>query len=262
MSAMTRHDSWPAGVPCWTDLMVPDPAAVKPFYEAVLGWTFTEPDDTYGGYVMGMRDGAPVAGMGPLLPGSRAGWTMYFASDDMDATAVAIRSAGGTVVRDPDSVGPLGRMLIASDPTGAVFGIWQAGTFAGSAIANEAGALVWEDLRSQDPDAARAFYGSVFGFGFAGVDMASADYTTFALSGETEPRGGIGGMMDAEGVGSHWLVYFGVAEMDAALAAAAATGGSAPIPPFDTPYGRMAGLTDPAGVSLWIIELAVGDAPG
>jgi predicted enzyme related to lactoylglutathione lyase len=45
------------------------------------------------------------------------------------------------------------------------------------------------------------------------------------------------------------------------LAAAAATGGSAPIPPFDTPYGRMAGLTDPAGVSFWIVDLAVGDSP-
>lgn len=256
---MTTHiESWPAGVPCWTDLMVPDPEAVKPFYEAVLGWSFTEPDDAFGGYVMALKDGAPVAGMGPLMPGSRVAWTMYFASDDADEAAAAVRAADGVLFRDPDTVGPLGRMFVAADPTGATFGVWQAGTFAGSAITNQPGALVWEDLRSSDPDAARAFYASVFGFDYAPMEMASADYMTFATSGDDRPRGGMGGMMGAEGVGSHWLLYFGVADTSEAIRAATARGGAAPIPPFDTPFGQMAGLTDPAGASFWIVEMKPG----
>ena len=63
----------------------------------------------------------------------------------------------------PGDVGPLGRMLIAADPTGAVFGVWQAGTHIGAGLVNRPGGLVWEDLRSPEPERARAFYRSVFG---------------------------------------------------------------------------------------------------
>ena len=251
---------WPAGVPCWMDLMVPDPAAVKPFYEAVLGWTFTEPDDSYGGYVMALKGEAPVAGLGAQREGSRTAWTMYFASDDAQAAADAMRAAGGTVVAGPDDVGPLGTMVVADDPSGARFGVWQAGTFPGSAVSNEPGSLMWEDLRSSDPDAARDFYAAVFGHRFTPMEMASADYTTFATPDDDRPRGGMGGMMGAEGVGSHWLLYLAVEDLDAALAAAVETGGAAPIPPFDTPFGVMAGVTDPSGAAFWLIQPAPGSA--
>ena len=102
----------PAGVPCWTDLMVDDLATVQPFYSAVLGWSFTEPDDAHGGYVMALADGQPVAGMGTLRPGSRTAWTMYIASDDADAAAAAVAEAGGWCWR-PMDVSDLGRMFVA-----------------------------------------------------------------------------------------------------------------------------------------------------
>ncbi len=234
--------------------MVPDPAAVKPFYEAVLGWTFTEPDDAFGGYVMALKGEAPVAGMGPQADGGRTAWTMYFASDDADAAAAGVRAAGGTVLRDPDDVGPLGRMFVADDPTGARFGVWQAGTFPGSAVSNEPGSLIWEDLRSTEPDAAREFYAAVFGHEYSPMDMASPDYMTFATAGDDRPRGGMGGMMGAEGVGSHWLLYFSVDDLEESLAAATAHGGAVPIPPFETPFGPMAGITDPSGATVWLVQ--------
>lgn len=251
----TNSQSWPAGVPCWADLMVTDPAAVKPFYEAVFGWTFNEPDEQYGGYSLAMIDGKAAAGLGAMGAGTRAAWTMYFASDDAAAAATAVRDGYGVLFRDPDAVGPLGTMFVATDPTGAIFGVWQAGTFHGSEVTNAPGGMVWEDLRSSDPDTARAFYASVFGFDYQPMDMAPDDYRTFALSGEDRPRGGIGGMMGAEDVSSHWLLYFGVADVAAAISAATANGGAAPIPPFDTPYGKMAGLTDPAGATVYIVEM-------
>jgi predicted enzyme related to lactoylglutathione lyase len=139
-------------------------------------------------------------------------------------------------------------MLVAADPAGAVFGVWQHGVHIGAGVVNEPGGLAWEDLRSTDPAAATAFYGSVFGWRTTPLELAGPDYGTFALPGDEAPMGGIGGLMGAPaGTPSHWLVYFAVADVDAAVAAAESAGGGVLTPPFDSPYGRMATLQDPAG---------------
>lgn len=256
-----RTSPWPAGVPCWVDLMVPDVEAASRFYSAVLGWTVPEPEEQYGGYVVAHVDGAATAGIGPEQPGARTAWTLYVATDDADATAAAVTENGGTVLLPPGDVGPLGRMGIVADPTGAVFGLWQAGTMIGAALVNAPGGLTWEDLRSTDPASAQAFYRAVFGYRLDPLEMAGPDYATFALPDEQGPLGGLGAMMGApDGTSSHWLVYFAVADTDAAVAAAEGAGGSVVGPAFDTPFGRMAALADPDGAVFWVAQ-APPDAP-
>lgn len=252
----TRTSRWPAGVPCWVDLSAPDVSAAQSFYADVLGWTFDEDDDErYGGYTIALAGGSAAAGIGPQpQEGMQAAWTLYFASDDADATAAAVEKQAGTLLYQPDDVGPLGRMFIGIDPTGAPFGVWQAGQYIGAGVVNEPGALVWEDLRSPDPDTARAFYTDVFGFRTEPVEMAGPDYTTFSLPEEAAPLGGIGGMMGAEGVPAHWLVYFGVVDTPAAVAAAERSGGSVLLPVMDSPFGRLAVLADPTGARFSVIE--------
>ena len=71
MAAMPiRTRKWPAGVPCWADLTVPDVPAAQAFYAAVLGWSFTDTADEYGGYVIGQVDGA-AAGRHRADPAAR-----------------------------------------------------------------------------------------------------------------------------------------------------------------------------------------------
>ena len=60
---------------------------------------------------------------------------------------------------------------------------------------------------------------------------------------------------------ARWVLYFGVAEADAAVAAAESGGGSVATPATDSPYGRMAGLADPAGAVFWVIETAAITQP-
>ena len=81
MAAMPiRTRKWPAGVPCWADLTVPDVPAAQAFYAAVLGWSFTDTADEYGGYVIGQVDGAAAAGIGPTpQQGVPSAWTLYLA---------------------------------------------------------------------------------------------------------------------------------------------------------------------------------------
>jgi predicted enzyme related to lactoylglutathione lyase len=257
-----RTSRWPAGVPCWVDLSVPDVDGAQSFYEQVLGWTVTDTGADFGGYRIASVRGSAVAGIGPQMGDAPPAWTLYIATDDADKAAAAVTSNGGTVLMPPGDVGPLGRMFIGADPSGAAFGVWQAGVHIGASLVNEPGGLSWEDLRSGQPAAAQEFYRSVFGYRFDPLPMAGPDYGLFALPGEEAPLGGMGGMMGApEGTPSHWLVYFGVAGTDAAVAAAEAGGGTVIAPAFDSPYGRLAMLTDPAGATFCVIDTAAAQMP-
>jgi hypothetical protein len=251
-----RTSPWPHGIPCWADVSATDVRASGAFYTAVFGWTVPEPEEQWGGYVTAEADGSMVAGIGPRQEGAPAAWTVYLASDDAEHAVAQATEHGGGVLAPLMEVGPLGRMAILSDPSGAVFGVWQAGTMIGASLVNEPGSMVWEDLRSSDPDAARAFYGALFGYEYEPIELAGPDYTTFRLPSEQAPLGGMGGMMDSpDGTPSHWLVYFAVADTDAAVAAAEAAGGSVLAPAKDTQFGRMAWLADPDGAAFTVMQV-------
>ena len=250
----TRDTPWPAGTPCWVDLSVADlPNAVE-FYSSVLGWTLVDMGEEFGHYHIAQVDGRAAAGIGPVMAeGQPSFWTVYLATDDADATAKMITEHGGGLLFEPMDVADQGRMAIATDPTGGVFGIWQAVNMIGTAVFNENGGLSWEDARLTDPEAGKQFYSDVFGYTYEAVPGAPDDYATFHHGGD--PLGGMGGMMGApDGTPSHWVAYFGVSDTDAAVAAVEAGGGSVLMPGQDTPYGRMAAVADPFGASFMVIQ--------
>ena len=155
----------------------------------------------------------------------------------------------------------MGRMLVAADPTGATFGVWQAKGTIGAGIVNEPGALSWEDLRTTDPDAAAAFYGAVFGHTTEPLPDGGEDYSVFTVAGDDAPLGGMGGMEGApEGTPPHWLAYFGIDDVDAA-ADRVPRRRHVITPPFDTPYGRLAAIGDPFGAVFWVIAVDPAAVP-
>ncbi|MGH3872948.1 MAG: VOC family protein [Pseudonocardiaceae bacterium] len=253
----TRHDPWPAGTPCWVDLSVPDLAGAKEFYGAVFGWSFVDSGAEFGHYQICQVDGRAAAAIGPLpQPDQPPVWTVYLASEDADGTAKLISDNGGTVLVEPMDIPGNGRMCIALDPLGAVFGVWQSAGTHGVQVYGEPGSLIWTDIRLPDPDAGRTFYTSVFGYRYQPLEGGPPDYMTihFDAARDGEPVGGISEMTGApQGTPAHWLSYFLVADADAAVAAAGAAGGSILAEPFDTPHGRMAGITDPYGASFFVV---------
>ena len=101
---------------------------------------------------MCLLEGRPVAGLSPK-PESWAGpnvWSTYLAVDDADATIPMAASEDGTVVVEPVTVGPMGRMAFGADPAGGVYGVWQAGEHSGVHVYNEPGSLVWNELMTRD----------------------------------------------------------------------------------------------------------------
>lgn len=250
----TRDTAWPAGTPCWIDYGAADIDAAKAFYTDVLGWTYTGGEPEYGGYLTCRTKGHAAAGMAPQMdPDEPPRWTTYFATDDADAAAARISEAGGTVAVQPMDVGPMGRMAIALDPQGQPFGLWQAGQHTGATIFNEPGALVWNEAAVDDPDAARAFYGSVFGFRFDEIEGAGG-YTTFATG--DRPLGGLGA--HAPGHPKGWTSCFSVGSADGAVAAVEKGGGKVTGPAQDTPYGRIAVVEDPWGAPFSLMQVLSG----
>jgi uncharacterized protein len=254
----SRTTPWEPGTPCWADLSTPDVAASHAFYSAALGWEITDMGADFGHYAIAYRDGRTVAGIGPAMsPDQPTAWMTYLAVEDADKTAELITANGGTVVAAPMAVGDEGRMAIALDPTGAAFGIWQAGRMIGAQLVNEPGGLTWNDHHSSDPDAARGFYAAVFGFTYTTME-GPFDYAMIDGAG---PGGAIGaiGETDPElppGTPAHWMVYFAVADADATIGTATGHGARLLAGPVDTPYGRMATLADPQGALIKIMGVS------
>src|SRR5438552_18538327 len=118
-----------ANKPTWVDLSTTDAPAAREFYSKVFGWKIeVDPDPQYGGYGMAEVGGKRVAGIGPKMsPDAPTAWSVYIATDDIDALAKKVEAAGGKVVAPPFDVGDQGRMAAFQDPSGAVISAWQGG---------------------------------------------------------------------------------------------------------------------------------------
>jgi uncharacterized protein len=255
----TRDTAWPDGTPCWIDYGAADIEATKAFYSALLGWEYTGGEPEFGGYLTATRNGHQAAGLGPQQdPNDPPRWTTYFAADDAAATAARITEAGGTVLVEPMQVGPMGTMVIALDPQGNPFGLWQSGVNTGVRIHNEPGALAWNELMAGDTAAAKEFYAGVFGFTFDQMDAETAgegmDYSTFNTGGN--PLGGLGASDPSMPKG--WLTCFAVDSTDAAVATVEAKGGKVTMPAMDTPFGRFAIVEDPWGAPFELMGPTAG----
>lgn len=247
---VVRKTAWPAGTPCWVDVSADDVDRAKAFYGGLFGWEFTGGDPEFGGYLSAVKDGHEVAGLGPKQsPDQPSLWTTYLATDDVEASVKAVADAGGQVVVEPMVVGDFGKMAIAIDPVGGGFGLWQSGTNTGVNLANEPGALVWNEHTSGSLDAAKDFYAQVFGYTYQEMEGAPGGYFTIDVAGAEQPVGGIGGGGEA----AVWTAYFQVADADEAVAKAKELGGSVLEEPVDTPYGRMVGLADDQGTPFKIM---------
>jgi predicted enzyme related to lactoylglutathione lyase len=246
------------GAPCWIDLMTSDTEKAKSFYAELFGWTFETGDqEKYGGYIMASKNGKSVAGMMQKMEG-QAGmpdiWTTYLRSDDAAATADAVKEHGGQVYMEPMDVPEQGHMALFGDATGAAIGVWQPREMKGFELVAEAGAPAWHELHARDYDAAVKFYQDVFGWDTDVMsDTPEFRYTTLGAGDSAKA-----GIMDAsaylpEGVPANWQVYFAVDDADATTEKAVSMGATVVHAPEDSPFGRLATLTDPTGAMFKIV---------
>ncbi|MFK0151396.1 VOC family protein [Streptomyces sp. NPDC090499] len=242
--AENRASGYPAGyaegVPCWVDVQLSDVEAGKRFYGALFGWTF---EDAGPEAVWARLDGAAVARLARKRDGRMPTvWTVYFATPDARDLARRVVAAGGQIVNDPVPVRDLGTAALAADPTGAVFGLWQAAGHPGFGVRHAPGTFVWAQLYTSDLEAANVFYGRLF---------------TAALFGAgARPDFGRAPVTDvfAAGMPSQFVVHFRTGDVAAAALAVQQLGGRVQTPPFETSYGKVAVVTDNQGAFFALLE--------
>lgn len=245
------------GTVAWVDLQTPDLDRARGFYGELLGWKFEGGDDpNLGHYTTALFEGKKVAGLAKLGGDSPFPpmWSVYLAADDVDALARRVRDNGGEIVAEPMDIPDQGRMAYFKDPTGAYFGAWQSGKHQGAELRDQPGAMAWSETYTRDAKLALPFYEKVAGV--TGDKMPVTDFEYWSLM---KGKAGAFGLMQMpshfpEKVPSHWNTYFGVPDADAAVEKVKALGGSVVSPAFDSPYGRIAFLTDPFGANFNVMQ--------
>lgn len=250
------------GVPCWAECALPDPAAGRRFYGRLFGWTFREsPADGPGQVHIGDRafvDRQPAAALVPPRAGlPPATWTVYFATPDARALADRVERAGGRTVTGPDQDADSTRVL-ATDPDGALFGLWQPGRHKGFRVVRSPGTYCWSEVHTRRPELVDPFYEHVFGY----TGTEPPELRGFRLwspkDAQTGPDTAVTGreVMDAalpSALPAHFLTYFRVEDCERALASAVRLGGGVRTEPETMPYGTFATVTDDQGALFGLL---------
>jgi predicted enzyme related to lactoylglutathione lyase len=273
---MPERERYIPGVPCWVDTTQPDPEAAAAFYGGLFGWEFEDmmPPGSTAMYLAARLRGGDVAAVGSIPQGAGPGatWNTYVWVESADETAAKVLGAGGKALRAPLDVMGAGRMAVFADREGAAFRVWEAKAHRGAQVVNEAGSLNFNGLHTRDLEAARSFYGPVFGWEVltlgGGAEMWAlpgyGDHLEQLNPGVREQMADVGAPPgfedvvasisripgDQADVAPHWDVTFAVDDADAVAARAAELGGTVIVPPFDAPWVRMTVVADPQGATF------------
>ena len=123
------------------------------------------------------------------------------------------------------------------------------------------GSFCWAELATSDVEAAKKFYGEMFGWTVVEYPTPAGPYVIFQSEGNhaaaAQPAG--------PGAPPHWGVYFSTADADESAGRVPPLGGKVVAGPFDVmAAGRMATVQDPAGVffMLWQPGVHIGATHG
>lgn len=231
----------------WYELRTTDVEAAQHFYTEVLGWS-VRPSATS---LFLDAEGEPAAELSVLSERARAlgappNWLGHLAVTELGPTLQRFLAAGaeplGPVRRDAR-----GEVATLRSPHGEVLGL-------STRREGPSRAVRWHELNTTDAERALRTYAELAGFRATGrLALAPAldPYLTFAFADSRENNGGMVGTARAPHIHTHWLYYFAVRELDAALAKVRGLGGAVLAGPFTLPGGeRVAPCEDAQGAAF------------
>ena len=258
----------PDGGFIWYELMTPDPAAAKLFYDSVVaGWAIgvasVAPGIEY--RMIGRSDGGNAGGVLTLTDemisgGARPIWLGYLHVENVDESVKAIKADGGGVMMEPWDQPGVGRLAMVTDPSGAPIYLMDPIPPEGAPDArsdvfsvDQPQHVRWNELWSGDPAGAAAFYMRHFGWSQDGeMDMGEMGKYLFVQHDGV----GIGAIMPRmpDVPASMWNFYIGVEDIDRAADAVTAGGGQIVNGPMEIPGGEYAlNGVDPQGALFGLV---------
>jgi len=248
----------------WYELMTPDPAASRAFYDAVTGWTMQAegaamPNGSEYREIMG-QDGTHAGGVLTLTPemaqhGARPAWLGYVGVEDVDAAVERAREAGGSVLMQPMDMEGIGRMALLADPFGAPFYVMRGlpGMDSKAYQTMTPGHVAWNELSTPDPEAARTFYYALFNW-TDGEAMPMGELGTYQMFDQNGQSIGAVMRLPDGSMAPAWLFYIAVEDIDSAHRAIGARGGQVLMGPQEVPGGMFCvNAIDPQGAMFAVV---------
>ncbi|MDP7029471.1 MAG: VOC family protein [Phycisphaerales bacterium] len=242
---------------CWQECTTRDTVAAGAFYSELFGWTQEVQAYPEFNYTIFQSGEAPIAGMMAMdaewpaeIP---AHWMSYVAVTEIEAVAARVTECGGSLCVPVTAIPP-GKFCVVTDPTGAVFSLFEGGD---GVNATGDRAFGWWELATTDVERARTFYNDLLGW--TAVDHPAATdppYCCF-MDGETL----VGGLLKVpetwgEGHPSCWTPSVQTEDIDELTAKAAALGGQVYQQPTDVPgVVRYSTIQDPTGAVISMYKL-------
>jgi len=247
-----------AGRFVWFDLLTRDGDRAVAFYTAVAGWGTELWQGSPMPYRMWVNAGQPLGGIMALPTEAPAPphWLAYVSSPDTDASVARARTLGAKVWTGPTDIPEVGRFAVLSDPAGAEFAIFTPSRSGAEPAPAKVGEFSWHELTTDDVEASMRFYGELFGWAKSdAMDMGPAGvYQMFNAYGAM-----LGGIYrrPPELTANAWLHYIRVADLDAAIAAVKAHGGTLNGDAMEVPGGDWVVTgTDPGGARFALHQKA------
>ncbi|HEY6328801.1 MAG TPA: VOC family protein, partial [Blastocatellia bacterium] len=210
MANIEKHEP---GSFCWIELGTSDQTAAKSFYGSLFGWKGNDfpmgPSEQYTIFELEGRQAAAAFTLNQEMKsrGVPPHWMLYILAASADESAAQAEKLGGGITAGPFDVMDAGRMAVISDPTGAMFSIWQAKNSPGIGIAGVAGTLCWADLSTGDPARAAEFYSGLFNWKIEAAENDPSGYLHIKNGNDF-----IGGIQPSShrnpNAPPHWLAYF------------------------------------------------------
>ena len=252
----------------WYELMSENPAKASKFYGDVIGWTVADESSAPEGmdYRMIQRSDGKMAGGLLVLTedmksgGAKPGWFGYLHTPDVDATFAAIIGKGGSALLEPHDLPGVGRIAFVSDPQGAAIYLMTPTPPADDPAAVSDVFSVdrpqhcrWNQLQTSDYKAAIANYCSLFGWTQEGsMPMGPVGDYCF-VQNEGVNIGAIMPLMD-DVTNPVWSYFFGVDDIDRAVAAVERGGGQLDSPLQQIPGGEYSvHCFDPEGAGFGLV---------
>lgn len=254
----------PIGAFCWLALSTPDLSGAADFYGELFGWrtvrerpfsSFWVDDKMVGSLVNSNTD--------DRTRGQPPNWMPFVRVRNVDIVIERALQLGGDLWF-PAYEAPGARIGLIRGITREILGLWQ--HLSDPPIAVPAPVATWYELATPDPEPAKRFYQSLFGWRFTNegaytvlTNGAHAIGGVVKMAGDWEDYAFLEAIGQAPGekfdVPPHWMIFFTVRDCEEVVRRAEALGARIATRPDDLhTFGQFAVIRDPQGAYFSVLS--------
>lgn len=242
----------------WYDLFTHDLQTTSKFYQELFGWTFTDTEPANTPVKTINRDGVPIANVVEIDPVKKntneSAWLGYISVPDVDKAAEQVKLNKGTIYQEPVYLPDRGRIAIAIDGQGAIFGLVNSPSGDPSDLADRQNRFIGSELWTTDLDKAIAFYTALAGYELNVIEVG-AGIKYYLLTRDSMPRAGVAKITWDEDK-PNWIPYIAVKDVLQTIAQAEEMGGRLLIKPSEEMRSNpLAIIADPSGAVFGIQQI-------